>query len=152
MLDIARELGGMASWWHCLAVHGSVDRRTVVVSGLLSVNSVNCRPSSMKRKWGIAWKQASNSLSNAEYFTWALSSFLEEKPSRCCQGSAGRRRCCKAPLMWSAEASTMRLSWKPWEGCAKHVAGARASLAATKVARCGSARLTGSVPFGPPMS
>jgi hypothetical protein len=32
------------------------------------------------------------------------------------------------------------------------VAAARASLAATKVARCGSARLTGSIPFGPPMS
>ncbi len=54
--------------------------------------------------------------------------------------------------MWSAEASTIRLSWKPWEGCAKHVAAASAFLAATKAARCGSARLTGSVPFGPPTS
>ncbi len=31
----------------------------------------------------------------------------------------------------------MRLSWKPWERCAKQVAAARASLAAKKAARCG---------------
>ncbi len=72
-----------ASWRHCLAVHGSVDRRTAVVSGLQSVNNVNRRPSSMKRKWRMAWKQASNFLSKAEYFTCALSSFLEKKPSGC---------------------------------------------------------------------
>ena len=39
-----------ASWRHCLAVHGSVDRRTAVVSGLWSVYSVNRLPSSMNRK------------------------------------------------------------------------------------------------------
>jgi hypothetical protein len=30
----------------------------------------------------MAWKQASNSLSKAEYLTWVLSSFLEKKPER----------------------------------------------------------------------
>jgi hypothetical protein len=134
-----------ASWWHCFAVHGSVDRQTAVVSGLWSVYR------NMNREWRMAWKQASNSLSKAEYLTCVLFSFLEKNPSGC-HGSAGRRRCCRVPPMWSAEASTMRLSWKPWEGCTKHVAAARGSLAAKKAARCGSARLTGSVPFGLPMS
>ncbi len=56
-----------ASWRHCFAVHGSVDRRTAVVSGFWSVYSVNRIPSTMNRKWRLAWKQASNSLSKAEY-------------------------------------------------------------------------------------
>jgi hypothetical protein len=90
VLDITREL--------CSTVHGSVDRRMVVVRGLWSVNSVNCLPSSMKRKWRMAWKQASNYLSKAEYLTWVLSSFLEKKPGSC-HGSASRRRCCRAPPM-----------------------------------------------------
>ncbi len=75
-----------ASWRLCLAVHGSVHRRTAVVSGLWSVYSVNCLPSSINRK------QASNSLSKAEYLTCVLSSFLVKNPSSC-HGSAGRRRC-----------------------------------------------------------
>jgi hypothetical protein len=87
-----------ASWRHCLAVYGSVDCRTAVVSGLWSKYSVNRLPSSMNRKWRMAWKQASNSLSKAEYLTCVLSSFLEKNLSGC-HGSAGRRRCCRAPPM-----------------------------------------------------
>ncbi len=36
-----------ASWRHCLAVHGPIDRRMAVVSGLWSVYSVNRLPSSI---------------------------------------------------------------------------------------------------------
>ncbi len=71
-----------ASWRHCLAFHGSVDRRPAVVSGLWSVYSVSRLPSSINRKSQIAWKQASNSLLKAEYLTCVLSSFVEKKPER----------------------------------------------------------------------
>ncbi len=60
------------------------------------MNNVNCRPSSMKRKWRMAWKQAINSVSKAVYFTCALSSFLEKKPERL------PRVCRPSPLLESA--------------------------------------------------
>ncbi len=80
VLDIARELGDV----HQLAalLGGPRLGRPAVVSGLWSLYSVNRLPSSMNRKWRIAWKQASSSLSKAEYLTCVLSSFLEKKPER----------------------------------------------------------------------
>jgi hypothetical protein len=96
VLDIARELGNIGQLSVLLGC--SRLRRPAVVSGLWSVNNVNRRLSSMKRKWPIAWKQASSSLSKAECFTCELSSFLEKnrvaaKGPPAAAAAAKRRRC-----------------------------------------------------------
>jgi hypothetical protein len=83
VLDIARELGNigqLAALLGCPRLCRPADDggERLVVS-----EQRELPPLQPKRKWRIAWKQARSSLSKAEYFTCALSSFLEKKPSGC---------------------------------------------------------------------
>ncbi len=93
--------------------------------------------------------QAHNSLSKAEYFTWAVSSFLEKNPSGC-QPAEGEERCCKAAPTWSAEASTMRQISAPGDGCTRYVALVTADLAALKASIISGDHWTSAVGFGEP--
>jgi hypothetical protein len=55
-----------ASWRCCLADHGGNTRPKAATSGLWSVITWNCRPSSIKRKCRRAENTAVSSLSNVE--------------------------------------------------------------------------------------
>jgi hypothetical protein len=66
-------------------------------------------------------KHARSSQSKAKYLTWAGSSFLEKKPSGSQPGDPARLCCRQAPTC-DSEASTARLSFAAWAGCASLVA------------------------------
>ena len=106
-------------------------------------------PSSMIWKWRIPMKHARSSRSKAEHLTWASSNFLEKKPSDSQPGDPARFYGRQAP-MCVAEASTARLSFAPWTGCASLVAEVSICLTSVKAASLSPFHSTAVGPFGPP--
>jgi hypothetical protein len=95
--------------------------------------------------------QASNSRSNAEYLTWAQSSFLEKNP-RGRHGAAGWGRCWRAAPIWSAVASTCKATSAPWVGWMSRTQPARAAFAAENAACISAVHGMAAAGLGPPFN
>ena len=118
-----------ASCRTCLADQSGDTLLMASVRGRWSVRMRNWRPSNTNRKWRIAAKTASNSLSKVEYFDSGGDSFRLKKASGLHDPADS---CCRTPPICVSDASVTSEMTAPGRGWTSTVAAARAALAAPK--------------------